>query len=50
MRIASNVASFANAAGMFRIGGAPRVDDCEIASDRGGETGLRDSGEKLGLP
>ena len=32
------------------IGGAPRMDDCEIAPDRGGEIRLDDSGEKLRLP
>ena len=33
-----------------RIGGAARVDDCEIASDRGGEIHDHDSRKKLRLP
>ena len=32
------------------IGGAPRMDDGEIAPDRGGEIQVDDAGEKLSLP
>ena len=33
-----------------RVGGALRMDDCEIAPDRGGEIHFHDPSEKLRLP
>ena len=33
-----------------RVGGAPRMDDCEIAADRGGEIHVHDPGKQLRLP
>ena len=50
MRIASNVAVVGEGGRNVGIGGAARMDEAKIASDRGGEIRLDDSGEKLRLP